>query len=368
MAQKFSLKELVDILSAPSGQDIESLYSASDRVRAQWVGQQVHLRGLVEFANVCRCNCLYCGLRRDNRGVHRYRMSDREILDSARFAHRNGYGTVVLQSGEDPELDVARIARLTGSIKSELGLAVTFSLGELAEKDYAALKDAGADRYLLKHETTNRDLFRWLKPDSGFDSRLGCLLVLRKLGYQIGSGCMVGLPGQSFEDLARDLLLLQELDIDMAGIGPFIPADGTPLYKDKKTWPADLRVETTLRMIALLRLMCPCAMIPVTTATITLDPEARRKGLQAGANVIMPNVGGVSYRAHYSIYPGKACSAEVPGEFQRELLDTIQRIGRKPGEGPGHCKSYVEELPRSPASQSRRGSTACSAGENEETR
>lgn len=331
---------LKEMLTAPSADVEADLFRRADEVRREAVGDEVHLRGLIEFSNVCRCNCLYCGLRAGNGETRRYAMSDEEILAAAEVARGLGYGTVVLQSGEDPAVDVDRLARIVRAIKDDLGRAVTLSLGELPEASYAALREAGADRYLLKHETSNPRLFGWLKPGSTLEHRLAALCVLRRLGFQIGSGCMIGLPGQSVDDLVGDLLLMQEMQVDMAGMGPFIPAPGTPLSEHPDTWPAEARVRTTYRMMALLRLICPRIMMPVTTALVTLDPDARRKGLQRGANVIMPNVGAPAYRDDYVIYPGKACVHEAPAHFHEELLALLRDIGRRPGEGPGHCAGF----------------------------
>ena len=312
------------------------LFRDADRVRREKVGDEVHLRGLIEFANYCRCACVYCGLRAGNAEVRRYRMSREEILGAARLAKRLGYGTVVLQSGEDGGLELPLVTGVVRSIKQKLGLAVTLSMGELTEREYAALREAGADRYLLKHETSNPVLFRKLRPGLEIENRLACVRTLRALGFQVGGGCMVGLPGQTVDDMVGDLLLLRELDIDMAGIGPFIPCPGTPLWGDAGTWPRDARIRATYRMMALLRLVCPEAMIPVTTALATLDPEARRLGLQRGANVIMPNVGDIARRRDYVIYPGKAGLGKTADVAHEELMALLRSLSRRPGEGPGH--------------------------------
>lgn len=333
---RLSRRDLIDILSAPTEAADAALFARADAVRRRTVGDEVHLRGLIEVSNRCSRRCLYCGLRSPNAAVPRYSMTPDEVMAAAETAARLGYGTVVLQSGEDETRDLGAMVGLVRRIK-RLGLAVTLSLGELPESAYAALREAGADRYLLKHETCNRALFRALKPDGDYDARIGALRTLKALGYQTGGGCMVGLPGQTFEDLAGDLALIAELDLDMAGIGPFIPEPGTPLGNEPAAWPAALRVRTTYRMMALLRLLRPDIMMPATTALATLDPDGRRNGLLRGANVLMPNVGALCYRAQYRIYPGKACLREDPATFDRSLKAMLASIGRRPGVGAGHC-------------------------------
>lgn len=275
---------IVALLSAGTEQ-MPELLSAADRMRRREVGEAVHLRAIIEFSNFCRKNCLYCGLRRDNRSLPRYRLTEQQILDAAGEAAVLGFRTVVLQSGEDPYYRPADIARVVEKIKSSCDLAVTLSLGEHSRQTYKIWREAGADRYLLKQETADERLFKYLKPDTSLSKRVQCLCWLKELGYQTGSGNMVGLPGQSLHTLAQDIMLMQELDVDMAGIGPFLPHPATPL---KDAAPGGL--ELTLKTLALTRICLPQAHLPATTALCTLTTDGRRMALSGGANVIMPNL------------------------------------------------------------------------------
>ena len=334
-----------DLLSTASETTEAELFRAADERRRECVGDEVHLRGLIEFSNRCACHCLYCGLRAANREITRFQLTADQILEAARLARRLGYGTVVMQSGEDEGADVTAVAAVVRTIKEELGLGVTLSMGELEEDAYQMLRAAGADRYLLKHETANPVLFRTLRPGHELSGRVAKLRLLRRLGFQIGGGSMVGLPGQSVADLVADLQLLRELDIDMAGIGPFVPAPGTPLWGSPDTWPVERRIRTTYRMMALLRLLCPLAHIPVTTALSTLDPAARANGLTRGANVIMPNVGQVEYRREYRIYPGKAGLEQTAEAIRADLMQLLERLGRPVAAGPGHSRRGTGRTP-----------------------
>jgi len=326
----------LDLLAAGETAEDEALRRAADDARARAVGDDVHLRGLIEFSNHCARGCLYCGLRAPNGAVRRYRMPRPAVLRAARTAAALGCGTAVLQSGEDPALNVAELAGTVREIRRETGLAVTLSPGELPERDLAALREAGAERYLLKIETSNAALFRRLRPGCDPETRLACLETARRLGYQVGSGSMVGLPGQTAEDLRRDIETLRGLDLDMASVGPFIPCEGTPLADGANVPSAETRVRATLRMMALLRIACPELMMPATTALATLDPGARREGLRWGANVIMPNMGDPDFKRDYRIYPGKADTDAGPEAAWRRAVGAIESLGRRAGRGPGH--------------------------------
>jgi len=308
-----------------------ALFQAADEVRRRYVGDEVHLRGIIEFSNNCVRNCHYCGLRAANTALPRYRMSPSEIVTIAERAGGLGVGTIVLQSGEDPFWDAATLAEVVGEIKRRTGLAVTLSVGDRSREDYALWREAGADRYLLKHETSDAELFRRLRPGTTLDGRLTCLGYLRELGYQVGSGNMVGLPGQSLETLADDVILLRNLDVEMAGIGPFIPHPDTPLASAPPG-----TVDLTLRVLAVTRLALPWAHLPATTALGTADPEGRQKALRCGANVVMPNVGPTDYRRLYQIYPGKICVDEMADKCLACLKGMISSLGRSVGRGPGH--------------------------------
>jgi biotin synthase len=311
------------------------------------------LRGLIELSNQCVRLCGYCGLRAGNLGLTRYRMPDEEIVDCARKAVQFGYGTVVLQSGEDPGLTCQRIADLVRRIKAETRLAVTLSLGERDDEELAAWRQAGADRYLLRFETSNRSLYERIHPPRpGQPSdRLAILGTLRRLGYEVGSGVMIGIPGQTYEDLADDIELFGRLSLDMIGMGPYLRHPGTPLG-DRDAWPdapAEQQVpaseEMTYKMIALARLACPRTNIPATTALATLNTAyGRELGLVRGANVVMPNLTPQKYRALYEIYPDKACIAETGEACHHCLTARIQSIGRQPGRGRGDSPNYGNDV------------------------
>lgn len=308
----------------------DSLFAAADRVREKYLGDAVHLRGLIEFSNYCKCSCRYCGLRCGNKKLKRYRMTIEEIYQTALRAHALGYRTVVLQAGEDQYYDADKIAALVCRLK-KLGLAVTLSCGIRSYEEYRLWREAGADRYLLKHETADPKLYKALHPDSSLEERLDCLLQLRRLGYQVGSGCIVGLPGQNLETLASDLLLLKELDVEMAGIGPFIPHPETPLASVPKG-----SVELTLKMIAVLRLLLPLAHLPATTALATVDHDSRAQALCCGANVVMPNVTPQKYKQLYEIYPEKAGTNVASTQNRRQIIELITALGRKVATDQGH--------------------------------
>lgn len=302
----------------------------ADLLREAVCGNEVHRRGLIEFSNYCSRNCSYCGLRRDNRKLTRYRMTEEEIVESSRHAQKLGYRTVVLQSGEDGGLKTEDLCWIIEKIKNRTGLAVTLSVGEKTKEEYRQLKDAGADRYLMRFETSNKALYERLKPGASFGRRLQCLTELRELGYQVGSGCMVGMPGQTLGDLADDLLLMKKLDLDMVGVGPFIPHPETPL-KDETQGDFQL----TLKFLALVRLVTQNTHIPATTALGSIHPFGRQMALQRGANVIMPNVTPPKYRKFYEIYPNKICITEKPSDCAGCVGSMIHSLGRKIASGPG---------------------------------
>ncbi len=308
----------------------KELFAAADAVRKEFVGDEVHLRGLIEFSNICKNNCLYCGLRRDNRNLKRYRMSPEEIVALATRAVREyGFKTIVMQSGEDMWFTPERLKPILTEIK-KLDVAVTLSIGEKTFAEYAAYREAGADRYLIRIETTDKDLYHRLDPGMSWEERKQCLLNLGKLGYEVGSGIMVGLPGQTLESIADDLLFLKELNIDMAGIGPFIPHPDTPLAQEKGG-----TLHLALRTMAVMRLLLPDINIPATTAMESLHPQGRIMALQGGANVVMPNVTEGEYRRLYELYPGKICVNDTPVHCRSCIGIKIMSIGRTIGTGYG---------------------------------
>ncbi|OPY91286.1 MAG: Biotin synthase [Syntrophaceae bacterium PtaU1.Bin231] len=319
-------EEIVELLSVSEGTEIHALIAAAGSVRRACVGDEVRLRGIVEFSNACERSCLYCGLRCGNRKVERYRMSEDEIAASAREMARFRIPTIVLQSGEDSSCDAERICRMVRRIRKETGLIVTLSIGERTREEYREFRRAGADRYLLKHETADVALYGRLRPASRFENRLQCLAWLKELGYEVGSGNMVGLPGQSLESLADDILLMKDLDIDMIGIGPFISHPDTPLGG----FPNG-SIDLVLKTIAVARMATRNTNIPATTALGTLDPDGRTRALAAGANVIMPDFTPAPYRSHYEIYPGRNRTGADQGIFLENLSRRLASAGRTLG-------------------------------------
>ncbi len=279
----------------------QDLLQMADRTRKKFCKDEVHLRGIIEFSNYCSRDCLYCGLRRDNKNITRYRMKPGEIVGLAVKIAAQGVNTIVLQSGDDFYYTQKSLCKIISQIKQKTGAAVTLSIGERPLDDYQAFKDSGADRYLLKHETLNPALYRILHPGQNLKQRLKILEYLKKIGFQVGSGNIVGLPNQSIKDLMRDVLLLKELDVDMAGIGPFIPQKDTPLADQP---PGDL--DLTLKVLAMARILTKNAHLPATTALASLDRESGYlRALKSGANVIMPDFTPASYQINYRIYDNK---------------------------------------------------------------
>lgn len=321
-------KEILQHLSSDRRED---LFAQADQVRREYCGDQIHLRGLIEFSNMCACDCCYCGLRKTNQQQERYRMPLDEIFESAQKAVSLGYGTVVLQSGDSAGYLIDDYCQLIERIKKDIGCAVTLCIGERSFDEYRALREAGADRYLLRFETSDKSLFQRLKPDSILERRLQCLEQLKLLGYQVGSGIMVGIPGQTQEILAEDILLMKALDLDMIGLGPFISHPQTPLAGNFSG-----TLELSLKVLAITRILTKNTHMPATTAMGTIDPHGREKALQCGANVLMPNVTPQRYRQHYQIYPNKICINEEPGDCQGCIQGMISLLGRTMADGPGH--------------------------------
>ena len=312
--------------------EAETLYHQADKVRHDNVGDAVHLRGLIEFSNICRNNCLYCGIRKGNAKVNRYHLSENELIETARKAANIGFKTIVMQSGEDMSYDAAKMCRIIEAIK-KFDVAVTLSIGERSYADYKAFREAGADRYLMRIETTDKELYHKLDPNMSWQHRYECLMMIKELGYELGSGIMVGLPGQTIDSIADDLLFLKEIGVDMAGIGPFIPHPETPLAQEQGG-----TLELALRTMAVMRLLMLDINIPATTAMESLHPQGRLKALQAGANVVMPNVTEGEYRKFYELYPNKICVNDTPVHCRSCIGLKIMSIGRTIGEGYGGHK------------------------------
>ena len=331
---RLSREEIVSLLTAPAP---DALFAAADEVRKQFVGDGVYLRGLIEFSNYCKNNCLYCGIRAGNTHAKRYRLTPDEIVQTAQKAVEYGYKTIVLQSGEDGWFDTDKMCDIIRQIK-KLDVALTLSIGEKSREEYAAYRAAGADRYLLRIETTDKTLYEKLDPSMRFENRVRCLHDLKELGYEVGSGSLVGLPGQTVESLADDLLFFQQLPVDMAGIGPFIPHPQTPLADEK----VEGHFELSLKMMALMRLLLPDINIPATTAMESLHPEGRLLALQAGANVVMPNVTDTQFRPLYELYPGKICMGDSADKCRGCVERKINSIGRHVAQGKGFHGDYLK--------------------------
>ena len=313
-------QEIIDILSDNTKKDW--LFSEADKVRRENVGDEIHLRALIEFSNICKRQCFYCGLRSPNKKIERYRLSKEEILLSAKKAVDLGYRTIVLQSGEDDSYYSDKLCNIIKSIK-ELDVALTLSIGEKTFDEYKDYKKAGADRFLLRIETTDKDLYESMHPHASFENRVRCLEDLKTLGYEVGTGCLVGLPNQTIESLADDILFFKEIDADMIGVGPFIPHPQTPLKNNNQGdfWLA-------LKVMALTRLNLPNINIPATTAMETILPNGRLIALQSGANVVMPNVSLIDCRKKYEIYPNKAGINDNEFQVRKQLEEKFATIGR----------------------------------------
>lgn len=313
--QKVEIEEIAFVLS--KDEINEKLFALADEVRQKYLARDVYIRGIIEFSNYCRNDCLYCGIRASNRDIQRYRMSVDQIVQRAQLISQMGIKTIVLQSGEDLYYDRDVIAQLIDRIK-RLNVAITLSIGERDFSDYRLWKDAGADRYLMRHETADERLYEKLHPADSFKTRVEHLKKLKQLGYEVGAGSMVGLPGQDDISLAKDILFVRDLDADMVGIGPFIPHPSTPLKNARAG-----ALNKTLKMIALTRLFLPDTNIPATTALGTIHPFGRQLALKCGANVIMPNFTPSPYRALYTLYPDKICIFEndiACGECTKNLV------------------------------------------------
>ena len=317
---EFSRNDIIEILKDDSNNDW--LFSLADKTREEYVGDEVHLRGLIEFSNICKRQCKYCGLRCEDKFIDRYRIPKENIISYAEHAVNMGYKTIVLQSGEDEYYNTDLMCEIIAGIK-KLGVALTLSIGEKTYEEYKAFKEAGADRYLIRIETTDKTLYNQMHPNMDFDNRVRCLENLGRLGYEVGTGCLVGLPNQTIESLADDILFFKEINADMVGIGPFIPHPHTPL-KDSTTGSFTL----ALKVMALTRILLKDINIPATTAMETLNPNGRIIALQSGANVVMPNVTTTEYRAKYEIYPNKICINENPDKCKGCISAKIQSIGR----------------------------------------
>ena len=355
---RLSREELLRLLSLTRSEDVQKLYDTAYRVKLQNVAAKVYFRGLIEFSNICEKNCLYCGIRKDNPGQQRYMMSKAEILDAALWAYDNGYGSIVLQSGErtDPQY-ISFVTGVIESISKNTGgrLGMTLSLGEQDRRTYERWREAGAHRYLLRIETSNPDLYANLHPAGhSFTRRVQCLRDLKDLGYQLGTGVMIGLPFQTLENLVDDIFFFERMEIDMIGMGPYIMHDATPLAKTAAVYDKQRNFELALSMIALTRLMLKDVNIAATTALQALHPQGREMGLRAGANVIMPIITHKKYRELYQLYNDKPCVNEqaehCKGCLENRIGSISEEIAYNEWGDPPHyfrrTKAAAQSLPQ----------------------
>jgi len=346
----FSKEELILFLSADN-EDKQLIFSKAASTKAKFVGNKVYFRGLIEFSNKCRKNCYYCGIRFGNTKIKRYEVAEEEVIEAVKYAFDNNYGSLVIQAGERNDNQfVETISNILKKINEATNgkLGITLSLGEQKEETYRKWMEYGAHRYLLRIETSNRELYKKLHPNDSnhhFEVRLECLHLLKKLGYQVGTGVMIGLPFQKIEHLAEDLLFFKEFDVDMVGMGPYIEHEDTPLYQYKdQLIDKTERFNLSLKMIALLRIMMKDINIAATTAMQALDPIGREKALKVGANIIMPNLTPIKYRESYLLYEDKPCIDEEASECRNCLEARIKIAGDEIGYGEwGDSKHFTDK-------------------------
>ena len=346
--EQFSREDLIALLESKEGEK-QLLFEKAGEVKLREIGNKVHFRGLVEFSNICAKDCYYCGIRRSNKEAHRYNVTDEQILDAARFAYANNYGSLVLQAGElESNSFTNRIVSLLRDIKklSDGKLGITLSLGEQSEDVYKKWFDAGAHRYLFRIETSNPELYQKYHPNDSihdYQKRLNCLKALQSIGYQTGTGVMIGLPFQDTEHLADDLLFMKKFDVDMVGMGPYIEHQDTPLFQYRhELLPIRQRFDLSLKMIATLRILMKDINIAAATALQAIDPLGREKAVKVGANIIMPNITPGKYRNDYALYENKPCVDEEPEECKNCLDVRIQLADGEIGYGEwGDSKHYI---------------------------
>ena len=335
MKYNFTKENIIELLEEKDQNRVQQLYEDAFRTKIDNVGNKVYLRGLVEITNICRKNCLYCGIRRDNPSNDRYEIDIEDVIPAARFAYEQGYGSMVIQGGERHDKKfrdkITSILKEVRKISSESPLGITLSLGEQPYEVYKEWFEAGAHRYLLRIESSTQELFEKIHPvdeSHSFQTRLTALKDLRRAGYQVGTGVMIGLPFQTLGHLADDLLFFKSFDIDMCGMGPYLEHSQTPLYQYKDLLiPKEERLELSLKMVAILRLMMPKINIAATTAMQSIDPAGREKAILAGANVIMPNLTLTEVRGDYSIYENKPGVGEDASITSSSLEMMLQNAG-----------------------------------------
>lgn len=319
-----SLLEYEKLLCDRNDEDMEVIKEEAVKLRKEIYGKKVYIRGLIEFTNYCKNNCYYCGIRCANKNVERYRLTEEEILTCCDMGYNLGFRTFVLQGGEDPYFDDDRLTNIVRGIREKYkDVAITLSVGERTKESYEKLFEAGANRYLLRHETADVEHYRKLHPESmSYENRINCLKVLKDIGYQVGAGFMVGSPYQSNKTLAEDLKFIEEFKPDMCGIGPFIPHKDT-IFKDEKAGGLEL----TLFLLSVIRIIHPPVLLPATTALGTIDKKGREKGIEAGANVVMPNLSPVNVRDKYLLYDNKICTGDEAAECINCMKRRMESVG-----------------------------------------
>lgn len=319
-----TLGQLRQLLASDDEALVRNLFEQAREVADGIYGKRVFIRGLIEISSHCKNDCLYCGLRRSQKGAVRYRLTDEQILDCCEKGYRLGFRTFVMQGGEDAWFDEERMVRIVSEVRHRYpDCAITLSLGERSDESYRRLFDAGANRYLLRHETADKEHYEKLHPsDMSFDNRMHCLETLKTIGYQVGCGFMVGSPFQTVETLYKDLQFIRSFQPHMVGIGPFIPAHDTPFADQPQG-----SVETTLRLLSIIRLIHPHVLLPATTALGTLHPLGRERGIMAGANVVMPNLSPTEHRKDYAIYDNKICTGDEAAECRNCTEYRMRAIG-----------------------------------------
>lgn len=330
-----SKDEFIELINS-NADTREELRALAEKIRIENYGNDIFIRGLIEFTNYCKQNCLYCGIRRDNKNCRRYRLSLDEIMSCCAEGYKLGFRTFVLQGGEDPYFTDERICEIIEAVKGKYpDCALTLSIGEKPRESYQRYFECGADRYLLRHETADKNHYEKLHPKSQkFENRIRCLYDLKEIGFQVGCGFMVGSPYQTVQNLADDLMFIKELNPQMVGIGPFIHHKDTE-FKNA----SDGTLEQTLIMLSIIRIMIPKVLLPATTALATIHPRGRELGIQAGANVVMPNLSPVKVRGDYQLYDNKVCTGEESAQCKNCLEKRIESVGCKIAVSRGDSKN-----------------------------
>lgn len=331
--------ELLYLLDNITLKEQEYLCEKANEIRVENYSNKVYMRGLIEFTNYCKKDCVYCGIRRSNKNADRYRLTFDQIMECVDLGDKLGYKTYVLQGGEDAYFTDDKMVEIIKEIKKRYpSNAITLSLGERSYESYKKMFEAGADRYLLRHETATKELYNKLHPGASFEERRKCLRELKEIGYQVGAGFMVGLPEQTNEDLVNDLLFVKEFKPDMCGIGPFIPQKDTPLGDEKGG-----TLEKTVIMLSIVRLLLPDVLLPATTALGSIDPLGREKGIKAGGNVVMPNLSPTEVRDKYALYDGKICTGDEAAECRLCIEKRMRNFGYEVEVSRGDNVTWLKE-------------------------